>query len=142
MYKKNAQGWLRHIDFILWDILVLQASFILGYMIRHGWGRWPYLRTDYRILAIVLIVVDFLVAAIFNSTQDVLKRGYLKEFIASVRHVVLTLVIMTTYLFSTQTGDTYSRITLYLTSGFHLVLGYGIRVLWKPVVRQINKGKP
>lgn len=142
MYKKNAQGWLKHIDFILWDILILQVSFILGYMIRHGWGRWPYLRTDYRILAIVLIVVDFLVAAIFNSTQDVLKRGYLKEFIASVRHVVLTLVIMTTYLFSTQTGDTYSRITLYLTSGFHLVLGYGIRVLWKPVVRQINKGKP
>ena len=121
MYKKNVQGWLKHIDFIIWDILVLQVSFILGYMIRHGWGRWPYLRADYRSLAIVLIVVDFLVAALFNSMHDVLKRGYLKELIASARHVVLTLVIMTTYLFSTQTGDTYSRITLYLTAGLHLV---------------------
>ena len=142
MYKKNVQGWLKHIDFIIWDILVLQVSFILGYMIRHGWGRWPYLRADYRSLAIVLIVVDFLVAALFNSMHDVLKRGYLKELIASARHVVLTLVIMTTYLFSTQTGDTYSRITLYLTAGLHLVLGYGTRLAWKPVVRQISKGKP
>ena len=142
MYKKNAQGWLKHSDFILWDILILQVSFVLGYMIRHGWGRWPYVRTDYRSLAIVLIVVDIMVAALFNSMHDVLKRGYLKEFTESVKHVVLTLVIMTTYLFSTQSGDTYSRITLYLTAGFHLVLGYGIRLLWKPVVRQISKGKP
>ena len=60
MYKKNAQGWLKHIDFIVWDILILQVSFVLGYMIRHGWGNWPYLRTDYKSLAIVLIVVDTL----------------------------------------------------------------------------------
>ena len=53
MYKRNAQGWLKHLDFMLWDLLVLQASFVLGYMIRHGWGLWPYLRPDYKSLAIM-----------------------------------------------------------------------------------------
>ena len=33
MYKRNAQGWIKHLDFMLWDILVLQISFILGYML-------------------------------------------------------------------------------------------------------------
>ena len=141
MYKRNIQGWLKHIDFILWDIIILQVSYVLGYMIRHGWGQWPYLRNDYKSLAIVLVVVDILVAVIFNTMHNVMKRGYLKELRATIKHVALVLVIMSLYLFSTQAGDTYSRITIYLTAGFHLILGYSIRLMWKPFIRRINKGK-
>ena len=141
MYKRNAQGWLKHIDFILWDVLILQGSFILGYMIRHGWGKWPYLLQDYRSLAIVLVVVDLLVAVIFNTMHNVMKRGKLKEFTASIRHVALVLVLMSLYLFSTQVGDVYSRITIYLTAGFHLVLGYLFRLLWKFIIRRILRNK-
>ena len=143
MYKKNVQGWLKHIDFILWDVIILQGSFILGYMIRHGWGQWPYTnwRADYKSLAIVLVVVDILVAVVFSTMHNVMKRGKLRELVATLKHVALVLLFMSLYLFSTQAGDTYSRITLYLTSGFHLILGYIIRLLWKPFIRRINKGK-
>ena len=141
MYKKSVQGWLKHIDFILWDVLILQVSFILGYMCRHGWGLWPYLKSDYRTLAIVLVVVDVLVSIASSTMHNVMKRGYFKELAATVKHVALVLVVMTLYLFSTQAGDTYSRITIYLTAGFHLILGYSIRLLWKPLVRGISKGK-
>lgn len=143
MYKRNAQGWLKHIDFILWDVIILQVSFVLGFMIRHGWDQWPYTtwRTGYKSLAIVLIVADILVAIIFNTMHNVMKRGHLKEFTTTIKHVVLVLLFMSLYLFSTQLGDTYSRITLYLTSGFHLVLGYLIRLMWKPVVKRINRNR-
>lgn len=143
MYKRTTQGWLKHIDFILWDVLILQVAFVLGFMIRHGWGELPYTTwmTGYKSLAIVLIVVDVLVSVVFNTMHNVMKRGYLKEFAASVKHVALVLVIMTLYLFSTQAGDEYSRVTLYLTSGFHLILGYLVRILWKPLIRRINKNK-
>ena len=142
MYKRNRQGWLKHIDFILWDVLILQAAYILGYMIRHGWGQWPYTRPDYKTLAIILLAADVFIAIAFNTMHNVMKRGYLKEFTATLKHVVLVLVLMSLYLFTTQSGDTYSRITIYLTSVFHLVFGYLIRILWKPVVRRLNKGKP
>ncbi len=141
MYKRNSQGWLKHFDFMLWDILVLQVSFILGYMIRHGWGQWPYTRPEYKSLAIILVVVDILVTVLFNTLHNVMKRGYLKEMIETIKHVILVLLAMSLYLFSAQAGDAYSRITLYLTSGFHLVLGYLIRILWKPLIRRINKNK-
>ena len=141
MYKRNAQGWFKHIDFILWDVLMLQAAFVLGYMIRHGWGQWPYLRSSYRNLAVVILVVDILVSVLFNTMHNVMRRGFLKEFTATVTHVMLVLLIMSLYMFTVQSGDVYSRITLYLTSGFHLVLGYLIRVAWKLVIRRINKGR-
>lgn len=145
MYKRNVEGWLKHIDFILWDVIILQGAYVLGYMIRHGWGQWPYIepnwRGDYRSLAIVLAVADILVAIVFSTMHNVLKRGRLKEFIETVKHVALVLLFMSLYLFSTQSGDTYSRITIYLTAGFHLLFGYLIRLVWKPLIRKINRGK-
>ena len=94
MYKRNAQGWLKHADFILWDVLILQLSYVLGYMIRHGWGRWPYVRASYKSLGILLAVADILVAIVFSTMHNVMKRGYYKEFTETVKHVILVLVIM------------------------------------------------
>ena len=41
MYRERAKGWLKHVDFIVLDIVCLQVSFVLAYMTRHGW-RDPY----------------------------------------------------------------------------------------------------
>ena len=139
MYKRTVQGWMKHLDFILWDELALQISFILGYMIRHGFWNWPYARQDYRELALIFFAMDILVAIGFNTMHNVLKRKASKELIASVKHVLLVLGIVTLYLFSAQKGDIYSRITIYLTAVFHLLIGYSVRIWWKPVVRKINK---
>lgn len=79
MYRKSIQGWQKQIDCVLWDELILQASFVLGFMIRHGWGKWPYLKNDYRALAIVLAVFDILVSIAFNTMHNVMKLGALKE---------------------------------------------------------------
>ena len=141
MYKRNAQGWFKHIDFILWDVLILQAAFILGYMFRHGWGIWPYTRQNYNTLAIVLGIADILVCVVFNTMHNVMRRGLLRELTETVKHMALVLLFMTLYLFSVQGGDVYSRITIYLTAGFHLILGYFVRLIWKKVVRKINQAK-
>ena len=143
MYKRTAQGWLKHLDFILLDAIVLQISFIFAFCIRHGWQELPYARPEYRTLAIVLIIVDILVAVVFNTMHNVLRRGYYAEFIQSLKQALLVLLFMTFYIFSVQMGDVYSRTTIYLTVAFHLVLGYITRLRWKkshPLAEQ-DKGQ-
>lgn len=39
MYKKKYSGWLKHADFLILDIIVLQLSFYIAYCIRHGIGN-------------------------------------------------------------------------------------------------------
>ena len=34
MYKKESTGWFKHYDFILLDMICLQAAFLLAYIIR------------------------------------------------------------------------------------------------------------
>ena len=36
MYRKNANGWLKHIDFIILDMICLQIAFMLAYFIKNG----------------------------------------------------------------------------------------------------------
>ena len=73
MYKRNDQGWIKHLDFILLDEVVLQLSFVLAYLIRQG--GLPYASGVYRTLALILVVLDILVAVVFNTMHNVMKRG-------------------------------------------------------------------
>ena len=52
MYQKGAKGWLKHFDFMLLDLIVLQLSFLVAFQIRHGMVN-PYANRDYLALAII-----------------------------------------------------------------------------------------
>ena len=39
MYKRTDHGWLKHLDFILLDLLCAQLALILAYGLRHGFDR-------------------------------------------------------------------------------------------------------
>ena len=68
-----------------------------------------------------------------------MKRGYYQEAVQTIKHVLLVFLVITLALFSTQSGDVFSRVTLYLTTLFHLIIGYGIRLAWKSVLQ--NRGR-
>lgn len=137
MYKRNAQGWSKHLDFVILDEIVLIVSFLLGMLIRHGTLR---LETGaYRTLLFVLVLDDIFTIMFFNAMHDVLKRGYGKEFSATFKLVLIVFLIATGFMFSTQSGDTYSRLTLYYTAILHLILGYTTRIGYKAILQK--KGK-
>lgn len=87
----------------------------------------------------MLVVVDILIAAIFNTMHNVMKRGYYQEVIQTFKQTLLVLLVIVLYMFAMQIGDVYSRLTIFLTSVLHLILGYAIRLAWKPVVLRIWK---
>lgn len=137
MYKRSAQGWLKHIDFIILDEIVLQLAFILAYLLR-GVGGSVYGSSLYRSLAIVLALLDLLAAILFNTMHNVLKRGLFNELTQTLKQALIVFAGGIIFLFSVQTGGAVSRIVLYLTLGLHVLLGYGTRLLLKR--RLLKKG--
>jgi len=137
MYKLAAKGWIKHLDFIILDIIILQASYLLAYWIRQG-GWNLYLVPFYRTMAIFLVLWDLMTAILFNTMHNVMKRGYGKEFIETLKHVVIILAGATVFMFALQSGEIYSRIVIFLTMAFHMGLGYGTRLLWKLAVRRMG----
>ena len=78
MYQKNSQGWSKHLDFMLLDLVCLQCSFLIAYTIRNG-GNIPYLNEHYRNLALALVWID-LGVFIFFTTCLLYTSPYLPVF--------------------------------------------------------------
>ena len=130
MYYKKPQGWAKHMDFILWDMVCLQVAFVLAFMTRHGW--WiPYESQFYRGMAIIYTLVDFVVLIANNTMKNVLKRGYYKEIVQTLKHIGLVSLLVALYLFAIQSGDEYSRITFFLMTIYYALISYGVRLWWK-----------
>ena len=138
MYSKKTQGWLKHLDFILLDILCLHVAFLLAYMTRHGFSS-PYHSQNYLNLAGIYLLVDFLVLIANRSMKNVLKRGFYKEIAQTIKHVFLVTVIVALYMFSVQAGAQYSRIMFFLLSVYYTILTYVVRICWKKFLFKSRK---
>ena len=80
------------------------------------------------------MLIDFFVEIFFDSFKNVLKRKYVDEFRATCKHVFLVELVTVFYLFSTQLGDVYSRISYYVMVPLYVLISYIGRNLLKVVL--------
>ena len=139
MYKRSPRGWAKHIDFILLDLLSLHVSFVIAYWIRNGFGALPYGDARYRVLSLVMTIVDVVVAVLLSTFSGVLRRGYYKEIAATIKHAAAVFAVLTYYLFLLQSGDQYSRIFFVVMMIIYALIGYSVRIVYRRL-RRTSKG--
>ena len=140
MYRKETEGWLKHYDFILLDMLSLQLALIFSYAFC-GNGLNPYANLLYRNMAIFLVLADAVVIFSLDTLKSVLKRGYYRGFLITVRHGLIVGALAVLYLFLIQEGEAYSRLALLMMVPLYIVFTYVSRELWKKFLRkQMEEG--
>ena len=134
MYKKENNSWLKHIDFVILDILCLQLAFILAYEIRVAKGI-PYLNPLYENMAFVLVIFQLLVSFFGESFSGVLRRGFLIEMKCMIEHEICVMLLAVLYLFISQQGVMYSRGAFTIMCTLYFFIAYAARIGWKKVIR-------
>ena len=135
MYRKDSERWLKHIDFMVLDMICLQLAYVLAYAIS-GYGFNPYAIIIYRNMAVFLELADLIVIFAYGTMKSVLKRGYYRDFVVTVKHSVMVGALAVLYLFMLQQGQKFSRLALILTIVIYLLLTYLVRELWKKFLRK------
>jgi exopolysaccharide biosynthesis polyprenyl glycosylphosphotransferase len=130
MYQKNTGGWTKHLDFMIWDIVCLQAAFFVAYVFRQR-NFNLYGNTIYANLSWVLLLVDPLVMLFLNTMKNVLKRGRLRELAATIKNVAVVALVAVFYLFTVKDAGSFSRMTFFLMAIFYAMLSYLTRLSWK-----------
>lgn len=159
MYKRSEQGWLKHLDFILLDILSLQIALVLAYGLHRGWpyalrrglayglrrgfSRLVYADGNYLTLAAWMAAFCALIAVFFHTMHDVLKRNWAAELRQTLMQSLLVFGAVVIFLFSIKESETYSRIVLWLTLILYSVFAFALRMLWKRWLlrRRLNEKK-
>lgn len=133
MYNKSWQGLMKHLDFILLDLLVIQFSYVLAYWIRHGLNN-PYHINTYLTGGLILVLSGLLCTLFFDNHKNILKRNGLKELKSVVQMAFTNLSALLFYLFFSKTSTDFSRIVVFYFALIVIVLMFVERNLWKRVL--------
>ena len=135
MYKKSSQSWIKHMDFLLIDLLCLHLSFwasiIIAKLVNLDFSEKLFIH-----ISVFITLIDILVHVFSETLKHVLRRGFYKELAITIKHVCLVELIVVFYAFTVLDNTNFSKITLLLMGGFYLIFSYVTRVLWKKVVRK------
>lgn len=130
MYKKNPNGWRKHLDFLILDLLCLELSFVIAFYIRHHHFE-IYQIIEYRRLAVLMGLFDLVVMFFIGTMSGVLRRGYFQEFKRTLYHVLVVIMLVCVYLYAMKDGEHVSRIVLGHTALLYFSASYLTRLLWR-----------
>ena len=138
MYKKISNSWLKHWDFIALDLLFLQAAYALSYVLRNGLSN-PYENPVYRNIGIILCLLDICTAFFLENYRGIMRRGYIQELKAVIKHVTVIAAAEVIYLFLSRSGEQISRSFFIVFIADAVFLLYCERVLWKAYLLKHKK---
>lgn len=138
MHIKSKYSWMKHLDFIIIDAILLNVSLILAYVIRRGNFKM-FLFSQYRTIAILITVLHFCIVLFSSTYSDILYRGYFTEFKKVAFHTIKLVSVSFILLFLMGYTDLLSRFILVAFPFIFLILSYFAHILWKKVLLKVTK---
>lgn len=130
MYEQSHSGWLRHIDIMVIDLFILELSFLVAFMLRHGWVNL-YAIPIYCNMSIMIGVFHICIVFFLEEYTDIMDRGAWNECKRVVQHNSMLLGLLFLYMFLIQESAEYSRTVLFLTWFLDCVVMLPSRQIWK-----------
>ncbi len=135
MYKKGPTGWMKHWDFTLLDILILQFAYTIAYMLRHGLIL-PYSHQAYQRMAVIMVLIDLVIVFFTEAYNGIIHRTLGQELKQCVVNGTEIFMGMNLYLIATKQVEIFSRTVLFLFWGLLIILLWISRTLLKHVIRK------
>ncbi len=130
MYKKEKTGWLKHLDFMVLDLIVFQVCYVLSYWILRGVSN-PYSIVLYRYQGIVYLFCQLIVVLFSESYKNVLRRSTWTELMCTFRYIATVELLNLVYLFSVHQIYMISRLLTGLTAVLFFFVSFAVRMLNK-----------
>ncbi len=142
MNKKKRNGWLKHLDFLILDLLCIQLAYLFAYQIRHP-SSFVYMGMSlYAHIAFILVLADLCYVIMYPVYKNIIKRSIFREARSVIAHNAILWFVVIAYLFLTQQAIHFSRATMLLAVVFSVIFMFLGRVIWKDVIRSVvQKGK-
>ena len=140
MYKKKKRSWVKHLDFIILDMLAAELAIFVGVYLKFDGSiifldkyEWYNL---YQGMAKIMPFID-LTGVLFTETYTgILRRTKYQEMTSTIWHCLVNFLGALIYMYASQTSYYYSRAALGYTAVAMIILTYFFRVVWKRVIRR------
>lgn len=142
MNQKKKNGWLKHLDFMIIDLICIQAAYLAAYFYRHHTIQVYRETSLYAYLNILLIILDVCYVLLRTSYKNILKRSIFKEIESILTQNIVIWGVAMAWLYVTKQAFWFSRTVFLVAFVFSIIFMLFGRLGWKKVVRnRVWKGK-
>lgn len=133
MVSKEKFSWMKHIDFLLVDLLSIVLAFIIAYWLK--FRQLDFASSNAWVFFLLMIsMLNVMISLLINPYSGILRRAYYGEAYSVIQHTLISAAIVTAVMFLFKIGATYSRelvLTMYV---LYFVLSFAFRCAWKWLV--------
>ena len=133
MQIKSKYSWMKHIDFMIVDLIALFVSFLISYYLKFDnleftkneeWTRYLF------IVLILSLVINFFT----NPYSGILKRSYYMEILRAFQLAIYNLMLASVIFYAFKVGANYSREMSFVMYGIYFVLSLLLKYIWKKLI--------
>ncbi len=140
MYRKKKRSWVKHLDFIILDMIAAELALFVGVYLKFDGSiifldrfEWYNL---YQGLAKILPFID-LTGVLFTETYTgILRRTKYQEITSTIWHCLVNFLGIFIYMYANKTSYYYSREAIGYSAVGMVVFTYLFRVIWKRFIRR------
>ncbi len=140
MYKKKKRSWVKHLDFILLDMLAAELALYVGVFIRYNGALIFFSRfehyTFYQNLALIMPFIDLTCVLFTETYTGILRRTKYQEVTATIWHSLVNFLGVLIYMYAMRISFFYSRVALAIFGVSMVILSYTFRVIRKRRIRR------
>ena len=133
MQIKSKYSWMKHIDFMIVDLIALFIAYLISYYLKFNnlefakndeWTRYLF------IILVLSIVINFFT----NPYSGILKRSYYMEIIRAFQLAIYNLLLASAIFYAFKIGATYSREMSFVMYGIYFILSLLLKYIWKKLL--------
>ena len=133
MHIKGKYSWIKHIDFLLIDLLALFCSFLLSYSLTFGNIQFMESR-GWSTLILVVLMLDIIFNLVMNPYSGMFRTAFYLQFLKSFKLMSYNLIVTSVLLYVMKMGHGYSRGVILGTYLIYYCLSLALKYLWKKIL--------
>ena len=123
MHIKGKCSWLKHLDFMIIDVLILIISFTISFYLKFGSIAW-WNRDSWRALLIFVCLLDLVITLFYNPYSGTLRRIFSEDISRSFLLTIYNLVASCFFFFLLKIGILFSREMLFVMYAIYFLLDW------------------
>ncbi len=140
---KKGSNLLKHLDFMILDILTLELSFFLANVWYAAYSNQIFsINAMYRLLALMLIICVLITQIIDTPYKSILKRQRYVELREIAKHTIELLLMSIFFIYYIHIGGTVSRLTITATWILYFLITIIVRFTYKRYLRKRISNSP
>lgn len=141
MHIKGKYSWVKHLDFMLIDVLVLIFAFAISYYLKFG-DIYCLYRDSWRALLIFVCLLDLVITLFYNPYSGTLRRSFSEDISKNLILTIYNLVASCFFFYLLKIGTLFSREMLFVMYAIYFFLGLVVKYIWKKLMARNRKQIP